>query len=563
MNYPTFLKEVDAAVSRGSKEQLSAFIHEIARTLPEEGRRGFLDTLGSYLSAQAEAKKERKENLDAEIKAVVEELDEIISGERMLGSEYNEMWDDWDDDAEDEIIFHDPEEILPDIKHALSLMYKALDREEYRAGAVLAEKLSELRVEVGGDYYGDPLSIADLIYYNLVSGDIDTIVRNALYLEYMGNEEAERAGAMVRIMCSFRHYSITLESLLETARDEMDVSSLLPSWIEALAERNAEDVDKLLEEAVSMLGDSASVLDYASRYASSHPVIYRNILKNGKEKDFPMPLLDIGLKAIDEIPVDGKIRDEVCLLTASLAVREGKKEIMEKCWFEAFRSKPGVVNYLRLRLLSSSWKSISEKVERIYREHCRSSSFFSEKEPFAAMLFFDMHFDEVVEKFMNPKEGLGWSYTFMKPGIAFFLMLLSDGARGKGMEDMLSLARTASSFSAAAFTAGTDEKKGADDKVLFSECFGMWKRDVHLDEETASKILDRLEKWIDLRISAIMDANKRKYYDECASFIAALGEVVESRGTAGGKEMIMQGYREKYNRRHSFHDSLRRYGMRR
>ncbi len=104
MNYPTFLKEVDAAVSRGSKEQLSAFIHEIARTLPEGGRRGFLDTLGSYLSAQAEAKKERKENLDAEIKAAVEELDEIISGERMLGSEYNEMWDDWDDDAEDEII---------------------------------------------------------------------------------------------------------------------------------------------------------------------------------------------------------------------------------------------------------------------------------------------------------------------------------------------------------------------------------------------------------------------------------------------------------------------------
>ena len=560
MNYPTFLKEVDAAVSRGSKEQLSAFIHEIARTLPEGGRRGFLDTLGSYLSAQAKAKKEKKENLDAEIRAAVEELDEIISGERMLGSEYNEMWDDWDDDAEDEIIFHDPEEILPDIKHALSLMYKALDREEYRAGAVLAEKLSELRVEVGGDYYGDPLSIADLIYYNLVSGDIDTIVRNALYLEYMGNEEAERAGAMVKSMCSFRHYSITLESLLETARDEMDVASLLPLWIEALARRPSEDVDKLLEEAVSMLGDSASVLDYASRYASSHPVIYRDVLKNGKEKDFPMPLLDIGLKAIDEIPVDGKLRDEVCLLTASLAV---KKEIMEKCWFEAFRSKPCVVNYLRLRLLSSSWKSVSEKVERIYRESCRSSSFFSEKEPLAAMLFFDMHFDEVLEKFMKAKEGLGWSYTFMKPGIAFFLMLLSDGARGKGMEDMISLACTASSFSAAAYTAGTDEKKGADDKVLFSECFCMWKRDVHLDEETAAKILDRLEKWIDLRISAIMDANKRKYYDECASFIAALGEVVESRGTAGGKEMIMQGYREKYNRRHSFHDSLRRYGMRR
>ena len=564
MNYPTFLKEVDARVSQGCKEQLSAFIHEIARTLPEGGRRCFLDTLDAYLSTAVKAKKERKDNLEAEIKTAIEELDEIKSGEeRMLSSEYNEMWDDWNDSMEDEIIFHDPEEILPDITHAISLMHKAVDREEYREGAALAERLSELRVEVSGDYYGEPLSIADLIYYNLISSNMDTIVRTALHLEYMGNEKEKRAEAMVELMCSFRNYSVTLESLLETARDEMEVSEFLPSWIEALAARPAKAVDELIEEAVFMLDDSSAILDYASRYASSHPVIYRDILKNGNENDFPLSLLEIGLRAMEEIPSDGELRDEVCLLTASCAVREGKKDIMEKCWFEAFQTTPSVVNYLRLRLLSSSWESVSEKVERIYRGRYSSSSFSSDNVPLATMLFFDMHFDEVLEKFMNPKEGLGWSFTFMKPGVAFFLLLLSEGASGKGMDDMLSLARTASSFSASAFIMGTDEDDAEDDKAMFSRCFENWKKDVHLDEETSSRLLERMEKWIELRISAIMGANKRKYYDECASFIAALGEVVESRGRIGGKEMVMQGYREKYNRRHSFHDSLIRYGMRR
>ncbi len=35
MNYPTFLKKVDAATLECDKEALSAIIHELARTFPE------------------------------------------------------------------------------------------------------------------------------------------------------------------------------------------------------------------------------------------------------------------------------------------------------------------------------------------------------------------------------------------------------------------------------------------------------------------------------------------------------------------------------------------------
>ncbi len=59
-----------------------------------------------------------------------------------------------------------------------------------------------------------------------------------------------------------------------------------------------------------------------------------------------------------------------------------------------------------------------------------------------------------------------------------------------------------------------------------------------------------------------MSENRRNYYDECASFVAAFGEVLESRGIPGAKAKLMEEYRSKYSRRRAFHDLLRAYGMR-
>ena len=70
------------------------------------------------------------------------------------------------------------------------------------------------------------------------------------------------------------------------------------------------------------------------------------------------------------------------------------------------------------------------------------------------------------------------------------------------------------------------------------------------------------EEWISLRVEAIMTANRRNYYGECAAFVAALGEVLESRGKKGAKNALMEEFRMEYNRRRAFHDELRRYGMR-
>ena len=85
---------------------------------------------------------------------------------------------------------------------------------------------------------------------------------------------------------------------------------------------------------------------------------------------------------------------------------------------------------------------------------------------------------------------------------------------------------------------------------------------VEISEDTVDMWIENIKSWITLRVYAIMNANRRNYYGECAAFIAAYGEVLESRGKAGAKERLMQHYKAEYSRRRAFHEELRRFGMR-
>ncbi len=48
---------------------------------------------------------------------------------------------------------------------------------------------------------------------------------------------------------------------------------------------------------------------------------------------------------------------------------------------------------------------------------------------------------------------------------------------------------------------------------------------------------------------------------ECAAFVAAFGEVKESRGERNGKDNIFEAYRTEYSRRSAFHNEMRAFGM--
>jgi hypothetical protein len=136
--------------------------------------------------------------------------------------------------------------------------------------------------------------------------------------------------------------------------------------------------------------------------------------------------------------------------------------------------------------------------------------------------------------------------TRMKQGIALFLTAMYNGTnKPQGISRMFINAKNAVGY--------IDEKK-------FNSYYSVWKEMTPMDEKLKLKAIQKIEKKIEMRTEGIMNGNKRNYYGECASFIAACGEVRESWGDIGAKQRIMTEYKNKYNRRSAFRAELQAYG---
>lgn len=568
MNYPTFLNKVDGVTTRCDVDALRRFTHELARTVPESDRERFLTLLVGYCDI-GKVMPSESEQPSHDLKAKVDEALRVLrlleDGDRALEAECNETWDDWCDDEEDEFEFSDPDGILDDVSEAFDLLHACLDQAEYVKGAELADALSALRIQVSGDYMDyddDALDIQGLVYRDLLQIDLKHCLKEAVYLACMGNEAQRRAEAMLTILDGFDDYSVSLDEILTTGPEEINLSELLPSWIEALAKRPEKHTDDLLVEAQEMLSDRQAVLNNASLYAKTHPVLYRDVLESGFRGASPDELAQIGLRGIKEVPNHHPMRATIALLTAKYALSLQDRPLVEHCWLEAFTTSPTVVNYLRLRLLTQSRDHCAASVRAAYESYYNSMSAW-ERKPLAVLMFFDGRFDEMLARFMSQKEGIGWSSTFMKEGIALLLMLTDMGNTERpGMKEMRNKAIKACSFEASAYCQGTDIVCPDSNEELFSDCFRAWRERLHLPQDQCGKWLNKIKNWVSLRVDAIMDANRRNYYGECAAFIAALGEVLESRGTPGVKQALMLQYKLNYSRRRAFHEALREYGMR-
>lgn len=587
MNLVQFLKKVDDTVSVMTKEQLQCCIHELGRTLPESKRKYFLETMkvvqeeGSSFEQQSD---KYYNDLNSDIREIKDVLTSISHGDRCLDSEYNEEWDDWYNSDAEEVLFSDPERLISDIENGIKLLHKCVDMEAYKEGCELAELLSALEVFATGDYNdydGAPLGIHELYDHNLLSGTFEKVVKESLYLAYMGNELSVRAEELYYMMGNYGCYDVALEDIMQNGKKDLpEFEEFLLLWIEYLGGQTGRGAQLLLKEAQAMLEHEEQTLDIARKFVNQHPELYKQLLQKGLKGEKWDKMLQIGLEALDKIPLTYILRSEMALLTAEFAVRLNDSEVAEFCWIEAFRSDTSVVNYMRIRFLTRDWKRYSEEVKQIYDEAYKKTKLQSktntmsyyentqrmnllQHNTYCVFLFFDRDYENVIRLGLNEKNALGWSSTFMKEGLALFLLLLYKGETlSKGLDSMLGRAISGCGFHTDDLLVGTCLNKGINERELFWELFSKWKNETDISEDDCSKWMKMIEQYVSVRTAGIMDANRRNYYGECAAFIAAYGEVCESRGVAGAKGAIMEKYRIEYSRRRAFHQELKNYGMR-
>ena len=588
---PQFLKKIDELTGSMEQKKLQAFIHEVARTLPEEKRNSFLEVLTECAGASKGDDKhsilddDGQEQITKEIESVIAELDAINDGEKCLDSEYNEEWDDWYNSDVDEILFYDPKKLLITVSRAVGLVHICIDRDLNDEGCQLSGALCYVEVQAEGDYRdysGSALDLNELYEHDLLPGRIEDCLLECLYLTYMGNNLEARAEELYFIFERFRYCDLRLENLLQMGDHDLpEFDSFLPLWIDHLGRQQGECAKRLISEAQSMVEDDFALLENARKYVDRHPELYLQLLdmKSGDAEDEKM--LAIGQEAMDAIPVELVIRSAVALKTAEYADRLCRFDVRERCWIEAFRSDTSVVNYMRIKFLP--WNAaqygdevraiIDERYDTLKKSRTRNGYYdtLTEKcneidvNSYCAMMFFECDFDAMEKAGMSTKKPLGWTSTFMKEGIALILLMMYKKPLSDiqpGMRRMLGWARrNACYFSCEALYKGTDEKWDKTDDEKFIELFEKWKVTVDLPEALEDKWMQKIDKWIQKRTAGIMEANRRNYYGECAGFIAAFGEMKESLGDVGARNRLMLKYRKEYSRRSAFHRELKGFGM--
>ena len=584
---PQLLSQTDALTSQMTVEELRNFIREIARTFPEGERSPFLSKL-------QEIQKEEKswtaaadhEKIKQEIRMIMKKFSEIQEGEICLDSECNEEWDDWNDSDEEEFLFSDPRKLLPDVQQAIKMIHACIDQEFFgELPAELAECLSVLEIQTDGDYgdyNGSPMTICDLYEYDLLKGDYHNVVKECLYLTYMGTPAEKRSEKLfVMIQNMESGYSVRMEEIIQMGKGELqEFDRFLKDWIRYLGSQNGKWTEHLLAEAQSMISDDEVLLENARSFAQTHPSLYLLYLKRRGNAQTGESLLAVGCEALAEIPAFYVIRAQVALLTAGYANQLQKWEKAEECWLEAFRSDTSVVNYMRLRLETSNWERYKKTVRNIIEDRFLKSKAQPEwmaadecqknrvsRNTYCTLMFLEQDFEQMRKTGMATKDALGWSGTFMKEGISLMMLLLyadnaNVGSLPVGLQEMQRRAGDACDFQQEAYEQGIPGlQRGEDCDRLFDVLFARWKSTVLLSEEEQKCWLQRIDRWMERRVQGIIQNGRRNYYDECAAFLAALSEVMESRGERGAKERYFARYRSQYPRHRAFIGAMQQYGM--
>lgn len=581
MNLPKFLNEVDEVTGRMSREELLEFIHDIARKLNEEKRKDFLDRLNIMCRTFGSLQKTdvRKGNIDYNnFEEIKENLKSIEDGKLCLEGSLNEEYDDWYDSCADEFLFEDPNGVMGNLWNACDFLHQCVKSGEYEKGYKIAQILVGLQIMVEGEYLeyaDDPIGIDELEYYHLGTLNYRQAIIDAMYVAYCANVLSDRADAVYRMLENSRRTDITMEMVMQNGEELPEMKEFLELWIDYLGDKSSFNAKQLIKEAVELTDDQDQFLENARKYCTTHPGLYERYLLDNVDKE-EEHLLTVAKEALERIDPKYVIRGRIALWAAPMLLIKNRQQDAEYFWLEAFRSDSRVVNYLRLFRECMDFSDYMEETKRISCSACehidrygspyRSDDELQENHVNTSnaymLVFFGGEFQYVKEHAMKSGKSLGWSDTFMKCGLAaFLLLLLESDTLQQGCKAMCNKITDDTGFAVCDYVTGTLNDISDSNAAWFWKCFRDWKATISMSQEEKGMYLQWVEELIEKRIKGIMEGNYRRFYGECAGYIAAFGEVKESLGDLNGKQRILLEYKALYPRRSAFHNELRGFGM--
>lgn len=571
MNLPAFLQNVDQMLSAMSEEQIRLFVHEKARMLEEGEREQFLDDLqraagrkGSSHEAKAEI--DAVNSLHAEVASQCDILLALNEGNRKLDSEFNEEYDDWYNPDVDEVLIVDREKIIPDLEHACELVHQCVDAECFADAEKLLITLEWVDIPITGDYVDyngeSSISLQDLTETSSFDGDWRQAVIDGIYACYMNEPPEKRAEEIFALFCDCGDVDVSLEDIMQAGDQELpDFKRFLSDWQDYLkgqsgnqetlprrswSIKTSDFAKKLLQDAVRLNVDAASAVNSARKYGDVEPSLYLTAAQKCFEDEDPEQALRFAREALQTLKYQNgaeNVRAAIAQIGIGPAEEMGRSDTAEQLRAEMFRAEPTPENYLELMLNVYSFDDrYHEEVNQIVSSGLNTSGKAYRDMGRPGMLtiaFLDGQFEPVLKKGLSVKEPLGWTGTFMKEGIALFLLGCYAG-EADNLPPALQIMIHRSGIR------------------NFELTYGAWRERREMSAPVKQKAMKKIESAISSRVSAILGKH-RNYYGECADYIAAIGEVRESLGEAGMAKRMIESYYNQYSRYRAFREELRRY----
>jgi len=592
MNLREFTEIVDQKAGERSRSELLVFLHSIARKVPEEKREEFIGILEGIRGDAAGEESRPPETVmkmtdEKEIRKEFGRLAELFGrieeGELTLHADgyedysrgYSDSWV-WE--------YEDEQAVGRVYEDAGRLIQRCVNDGVYRLAVEMFDLFSDTQATVENDWEDFEMGVQKLAQEHLAALNLENLALYALYAAYQDSEPKERAKNLYVYFSIPFFGEIHVEDMLSLGREELqDQSAFWDSWIQLLSAQAGDIPARLLREAVSYQHGEKGMLEFARLSYRTHPSLYLEALDGLERAHDYLRQLEAGQEALEKVGRKYILRSRIALKTAEAAIRLEKEEEAERCLLEAFASWTVPVGYLRILCESRDPEAYREETKRIILSAGRGHEAGSNTRVPAELQenlisgyqadilgFLSGDFDAVMGQCLGRDRPLGWTGSFVKCGIAMFLLLLLEGEDWKpGCLKMAENLLHYLDFRAEEYYCGTKHQveyagKTAvpgEDMELFGKCFQRWKAGYHLTQEKKQEYLSKLEGLIDGRIEAVVSGQHRGSYRGAAALAAALGEVKESMGQAGEKQCVMQKYKERFPRHSSFHGELRAFGM--
>lgn len=559
-----------------TKKELEKFIHLLAWKTDEDKREKFVEYLcAGDKNAPVHGDDTVVSCIKQETAAVMKDLKRIEQGELCIAGYFNEYYDDWYDDVDDEFVFRNTDKIQSIIMKACDVLKSATEMTLYDEAYHLSNEMINLRISINGDYADNVqeyMYLNEVYETNVFQFDFRGFGLNALYSQYVIKTGEERVREMYRTLLYFCCVNLKIEQILQLGYDDLvGCGQFLNDWISFLGEINSKDSRKFIREAVKLSAGTDDILSAAEKYVKIHPGLYEELLIDGRDLSNEQ-LLEIGLDALGRIPVELVIRSRIALMTAEYAIKLNKPSVAEYCLIEAFRSDTTVTNYLRIVFNCENYSKLIPVMKEIYNGFSGNlNNVFTDRnddlcrnilraDMHCSLLLLGMEFERIFKFRKNMKDnnskGEIASVKCPTPLLLIYFYAGEDmlpGIRAMCMKAVENIDFRPDKY----FFLNAEKTEDIKSEELLFMCVRKWKKYAMSEYDYKEEFLKYIGNAIHTDTVNVLKRQERFCYGNCASYIAALGEVNDSIGnTDKGKTALINQYNKEFPRYRAFRKEL-------